>query len=118
MADLSKITGKFDLQKIISDVKSMISPVAIPEANKDDPVGYCLSELDKLVKDLADNHTKQADAIAKVSTMLGTLYQEVTNSRQGQSQPQTQGKAQEATAVAPDAPKVASTESTDKDAAK
>ncbi|CAL7962722.1 hypothetical protein GAMM_40027 [Gammaproteobacteria bacterium] len=79
MADLSKTTNKFDLQKLIGDVKSMLSPVAIPEANKDDPIGYCLSQLSKLAKDLAENHSKQADTIAKISTMLGTLHQEVTN---------------------------------------
>jgi hypothetical protein len=81
MADMSKTANKFDLQKIIGDVKAMISPVVIPEANKNDPVGYCLSELSKLTKDLAESHSKQADTIAKISTMLGTLHQEITNSR-------------------------------------
>jgi len=81
MADMSKITNKFDLQKIIGDVKSMISPVAIPASNKDDPVGYCLSELSKLTQDLAESHSKQADTIAKINSMLGTLHQEITNSR-------------------------------------
>ena len=85
MADLSKITGKFDLQKIINDVKSMISPVPIPEANKSDPVAYYLSELNKLAKDLAEVHTKQADLIAKVSNVLGNLYQEIMNARKGQA---------------------------------
>lgn len=77
MPDLSKITSKFDLNKIISDVKSIITPAAIPEANKSDPLGYCLSELNKLIKELADNNTKQADGIAKVNAMLGTLNQEL-----------------------------------------
>lgn len=77
MADLSKITDKFDLNKIINDVKSIITPPAIPTASKDDPVGYYLSELNKMVKDLADNNTKQADVIAKVSATLGSLHQEV-----------------------------------------
>jgi len=75
------MAGKFDLQKIINDVKSMITPVPIPEANKDDPVAYYLSELNKLTKELAEAHTKQADIIAKVSPVLGNLYQEVMKSR-------------------------------------
>jgi hypothetical protein len=79
MTDLSKATNKFDLQKFIGNVKSMLGPVVIPEANKDDPVGYCLSELSKLAKDLAESHSKQADTIAKISSMLGTLHQEITN---------------------------------------
>jgi hypothetical protein len=78
MADLSKITGKFDLNKIINDVKSIITPSPIPEANKDDPVGYYLSELNKLIENLAENNTKQADNIAKASSILGTLQQELT----------------------------------------
>ena len=90
MADLSKITSKFDFQKIIGDVKSMISPVAIPEANKDDPVAYCLSELGKLAKDLAEQHSKQADTIAKISTMLGTLHQEMAKSCKESGSPEVQ----------------------------
>lgn len=95
MTDLSKITNKFDLQKIIGDVKSMISPVVIPEANKSDPVGYCLSELSKLTKDLAESHSKQADTIAKISTMLGTLHQEITNSRTAASPSPVASNAEE-----------------------
>lgn len=74
------VANKFDLQKIISDVKSMIGTTPIPEANKDDPVGYCLSELSKLTKDLAENHAKQADTIAKISSMLGALHKEIAGS--------------------------------------
>ena len=83
MTDLSKITNKFDLQKIIGDVKSMISPEKIPEANKDDPVAYCLAEISKCLKDLAELHAQQADTIAKINTILGTLHQEITKSRTG-----------------------------------
>ena len=81
MSDLSKIAGKFDLQKIIGEVKSVLGSgsVTIPDANKDDPLGYCLSELGKLAKDLADSYSKQADTVSKISSMLGTLHQEVTN---------------------------------------
>lgn len=78
MAGEPKVSGKFDFQKIIGDVKAMISPAAIPEASKDDPAGYHLSELSKLVKDLAEGHTKQADTIAKISATLGELYQEIS----------------------------------------
>lgn len=71
------MAGKFDIQKIIDDVKSIVTPAPIPEANKDDPVGYHLSELGKLTKELAENHTKQADTLAKVNAILGELYQEL-----------------------------------------
>jgi len=96
MSDLSKIAGKFDLQKIIGDVKSMINPVVIPEANKDDPLAYCLSELGKVVKELTENHAKQADNIAKVNALLGTLHQEITTHCKGAAP----AKPQEAAAPA------------------
>ena len=78
MVDIPKV-GKFDFQKIISDVKSMISPVQIPEASKDDPAGYCISELSKIVKELADASTAQANAIAKLTSTLGALSQAMNN---------------------------------------
>jgi len=87
MADLSKITGKFDFQKIVNDVKSMISPAPIPEANKNDPIAYHMSELNKHTKSLAENHANQADIIAKISNVLDALYQETMKSRKGQDTP-------------------------------
>ena len=81
MADLSKFTDKLGLQKIINDMKSIISPAVIPEANKDDPVGYCLSELSKSGRALADHHAKQADIIANFSNLLENLHREL-NSKQ------------------------------------
>lgn len=76
MAEQPK-SSKFDFQKIINDVKSIISPAPIPEANKDDPVGYHLSEMNKMLKELAEYHTKQADIMSKISATLGALYQAV-----------------------------------------
>lgn len=79
MADLSKFTDKLGLQKIINDMKSIISPAVIPEANKDDPIGYCLSELSKVGRELADHHAKQADIIAKFSNLLESLHRELSS---------------------------------------
>lgn len=76
----SKPTSMFDLQKIINDVKSMISPASIPAANKNDPIGYRLSELSKHTKDLVENHTKQSDLIARINDSMGALYQAITKS--------------------------------------
>ncbi len=77
MSDLSKFTDKLGLQKIINDVKSMIAPAKIPDANKDDPVGFCLAELVKFTQELADGNNKQADVITKISSTLGALHQEL-----------------------------------------
>lgn len=77
--DISKITGKFDIQGIVKNVKSMISPgVEIPETAKGDPIMYKLSEITKELKILAELHVKQADELAKLDGMVGSLYQDIT----------------------------------------
>ena len=78
MTDLPKISG---LQKVISDVKAMISSTLVPEANKDDPLGYYVFELSKLVKELTDNHTKQGDIVANMNNMLGNLSQALISAK-------------------------------------
>lgn len=80
MTDTSK-GGKFDFQKIISDVKSMITPTPIPEANKDDPIPYLLSELGKQGEELAKMQQKQSDVMAKMNDTIGSLYSQIMASR-------------------------------------
>lgn len=76
--DISKITGKFDIQGIVKNVKSMISPgVEIPETAKGDPIMYKLSEVTKGLKILAELQVKQADELAKLDGMVGSLYQDI-----------------------------------------
>lgn len=75
--DLSKL----NLKGIMDNVKAMIGQTPIPEASKDDPIAYRLSELSKITKSLADLHAKEADEIAKLSTMLGALYQDLTQAK-------------------------------------
>lgn len=65
-----------DFSKIVENVKSMISTTSIPETSKDDPVGYRLSELSKIVKAIIEAHQSLGTEIAKLETMLGSLYQE------------------------------------------
>lgn len=75
--DISKLGDKSKLQEIINSVKSMIGTTPIPEASKDDPTGYLLSELSKTVKELADLLTKQSTEVANLNNLLGTLSQEL-----------------------------------------
>ena len=72
--DLSKL----NLKGIMENVKAMIGQTPIPEAAKDNPVGYNLAELSKAIKTLAELHSQSADAIAKIDTTLGNLYQNLT----------------------------------------
>lgn len=73
--------SKLNLKGIMDNVKAMIGQNPIPEAAKDDPIGYRLSELSKSVKSLADLHTQEADEIAKLNTMLGELYQNLAQTK-------------------------------------
>jgi hypothetical protein len=78
ITDISKLTDKLDLQKIVKSVKSMVAPgVVVPESAKDDPMGYKMLEISKEVKNLVDLHAKMAEGLAKVNNMVGSLYQDV-----------------------------------------
>ena len=85
MSDAPKTPKKFDLQKIVSDVKAMITPAAIPEASKDDPIGYHFSELNKVTHELGEISTKLADTIAKLNNIIGAAYPLVTALKKGEA---------------------------------
>ncbi len=66
-------TSKFNLQKLISDVKSLINSVPIPEASKDDPVGYYLGEIGKAVQNITELQNQQMDMLTKLMETVGNL---------------------------------------------
>ena len=66
---------KFNLQDIVSNLKTMLGAVNIPEANQDDPLGYLLMELSKSAQELTDIHDRQAEALAKLNSLLGSIHQ-------------------------------------------
>lgn len=85
LSDLSKLTEKLDLQNVVKNVKSMISPGSnIPETSKDDPIGYRLFEITKALQTLGNLHEKQSVELAKLNNTLGALYQEYTATRDTQ----------------------------------
>lgn len=71
------MSGKLDVKSILDSVKSMIGSTPIPEAAKENPIEYRLSELSKALKKMAELQTQQADMLAKADVMLGELYQDV-----------------------------------------
>lgn len=74
--------SKLNFKGIMDNVKAMIGQTPIPEASKDDPVNYYLSELSKAVKALADLHSEESNAIAKIDAALGSLHQSLTQAKQ------------------------------------
>jgi len=88
--DLSKL----NLKGIMDNVKAMIGQTPIPEASKDDPIGYLLSELSKTIKTLAELHAQEADAIAKIDTTLGALYQTLAQNKPATTTPKEPAKSE------------------------
>jgi hypothetical protein len=77
--DMSKLKGKFDLQGIMKNVKSIINPNSIiPESAQGNPVAFKLAEVIEAVKVLADAYGKQADIIARLNTLVGELSHEIS----------------------------------------
>ena len=82
MAELSKITDKLGWQKIVNEVRSMIAPtLVVPEANRDDPMGYCLAELVKLNQEAVELHAKQSEVLARINSAMGALLQAYSGSK-------------------------------------
>jgi len=98
--DLSKL----NLKGIVENVKSIIGQTPIPEAAKNNPTGYHLSELSKAIKTLAELHSKEADTIAKIDATLGNLYQSLTAVTPASDAPTTPAQPK------PEVPKTSETE--------
>jgi hypothetical protein len=76
--DISKLTGKIDLQGIVKNVKSIISPGSeIPQTVSENSLTYKLLEIAKGLKTLVDLHTKQADELARIDGLVGSLYHDI-----------------------------------------
>lgn len=75
---MSDITKKFDLQGIIGNVKSIISPAGnTPSPNPDDALGLKIAELSTLVQQLATDQAEQSKALTKVNKLLNGVFQDV-----------------------------------------
>ncbi len=66
-------TSKFNLQKIINDVKSLINSAPVPEANKDDPLSYFLNEIGKNLQALNELQNQQTNLLTKTMETVGNL---------------------------------------------
>lgn len=87
--------SKLNFKGIMDNVKAMIGQTPIPEASKDDPVNYYLSELSKAVKALADLHSQESDAIAKIDATLGLLHKSLTSAKPAKSETKEAAKSKE-----------------------
>lgn len=73
--DLSKLGEKLNIEGVIDDMKTMISPdKAIPEDASKDPKTALLAEVMMLLDGLATEQSKQAKQMSQLSVKLKELY--------------------------------------------
>lgn len=69
---------KFDIQGIITGIKSMISPEAnTPQVNPDDAIGVKIAELSTLVQQLASAQAEQVKELTQVNKLLNSLFNDI-----------------------------------------
>ncbi len=75
---MSEMKKKFDLNEIINNVKSMISPDStVPNVSPDDAIGMKIAELSTMVQQLSNAHAEQAKELAKVNKLLNGLFKDI-----------------------------------------
>lgn len=76
--DLSDLTSKFDLDKILGGIKSMINPAgATPEVDPDDALGLKISQLSTLFQEIAKSHAQLAADFTKANEILNGLFKDL-----------------------------------------
>ena len=78
LPDITKLAEKFDIEKIVENVKSIISPGSvIPENAEGDPVAEKFVELRQLIQDVIKVQTEQTGKISKINNIVGALYKKL-----------------------------------------
>lgn len=75
---MTNSSKKFDLQGILSNIKSMISPEGnTPNVNPDDAIGMKVAGLSVLIRQLAKTYAKQSKEFTKVNRLLNELFKDI-----------------------------------------
>jgi hypothetical protein len=83
MADPLK---KFDIQGIITNIKSIINPEGnTPNVNPDDAIGVKIAELSILVQHLATAQAEQVKELGRVNKLLNGLFSDIEALRKTQT---------------------------------
>jgi len=85
--DISTLTSKFDLDKILGGIKSMINPEqeAAITADPNDALAMKIEQLNSLFKELSQTHAKLAKDFANASDTLVSLFKDLEAVRQKNS---------------------------------
>jgi len=90
--DLSDLTSKFDLDKILGGIKSMINPEGdTPEVDPNDALGLKIAQLSALFQEMAKSHAQHAKDFSKANDILNGLFKDLEAVRE--SKPKSKPKA-------------------------
>lgn len=96
MADALK---KFDIQGIISSIKSIITPEGnTPNVSPDDAIGMKIAELSTLVQQLATAQAEQVKELTQVNKLLNGLFNDIEALRKTNAQSPAQQDAKDTSA--------------------
>ncbi len=87
LPDLGKLSEKFDLQGIMDNVKSILSPgSAIPENIVGDPIAGKLALIYACTKKIAELQEQQDAEIARINTLVASLMKDLSQAQAGKTE--------------------------------
>lgn len=82
LSDLTKFTKKLNINKVVGNVKSIISPTGdTPDADEDDELGQQLAELSLLVQEMLDVHEQQSSRMEQVNKLFNEVFKDIEAER-------------------------------------
>lgn len=102
--NLSDLTSKFDLDKILSGIKSMIDPEGdSPEVDPNDALGLKIAQLSAVFQEMAKSHAQQAKDFTKANDILNGLFKDLEAVRvsKPKSKPKAKSKSESKSAKKP-----------------
>ena len=94
--DLSDFTSKFDLDKILGGIKSMINPEGeSPAVDPNDALGLKIAQLSALFQEMAKSHAELAKEFAKANEILNGLFKDLESVRGSEQGPKTESEPEE-----------------------
>ena len=79
---MSASSKKFDFQRILNNIKLMISPEGVAiNPDPDDAIGMKVAELNVLTQRLIKVHEEQAEELAKINLLLSGLFRDIETLR-------------------------------------
>ena len=86
--DFSDLTSKFDIEKIVGGIKSMMNPEgSVPDVDPDDALGMKVAQLGALFQEMAKAHSEMAKDCKKADAILSSLFKDIEALRNTKKKP-------------------------------